>query len=905
MTTLTKSLAAALVVVALGAAWWTLRDRAGGAGPDANGATSAAATSDAATPHVARAKRSAPEPSGSPVPSNLSAFADFDADRDVRGVVVDRADHPVEGATVSAYAFDIFRWSLDEMRGATTPAGAPRAESRSAADGSFRLRLTPGEQTVVRVTAKGFADAELPYLQTGQTVRVVLGLPTTLRVRVLDAAGSPCAGASVLAQPAWTKDDPSRWTRAGTTGADGVVSWDGLPRAPATRVELDVSPGPGRAPTNAPCTIEDREMNETVVTLPAGRTIEGRVIDAETSVGVAAAKVFADPQRPAVASAQADGRFRVENWTAQPRWAGDPENRLGASADGYTAAWGDVPEANDSKPFVIGLRRGFEVTGVVAGPDGRPIAGAQVIAIARERSGHGRSVLDATTDAAGGFRISGLPRDVLTPLAVTAPGFAQTVVSLTPPPKAETTLALGTITVAPGRTVRGRVVDESGAGMPQMHVRLGDPNDPNGEVEQFRTSLDDGRFAFAGVAPGKHSVRASGRGPDQNEARSEIVVPTDADPASLTIVYGVAPPKPPAKVTLATRVVDENGVAVPNVPFGVGYAAGGFSGVVKAGADGSLDVACEQEPQMVSTYLDGELAKRYLYQHVWLRPGATVSTMVLKRGEPISGTVVDSSGKPLKGTWVEADIASRQVGYAITDAEGRFTCAVPPGSTVDLEARPSPTGKSHPQDLGAVRGVSAGATDVTIRIEPVEMGRTLEVVLVMPDGVSAGKCDVWANYHGMDQSNQIAFRKTFDASGRLQFEGLPLARVSLRAMVRVAGDDDKTYTGLTPISVDGDATSARIVVPAFRIVRGRVVDETGAPSPRASLFSTAAFNASAALADEQGVFALRVPSDAEAPFLVTATKMPYDRKAPFGGWDIVEAGPDRELEIVLRPRPPR
>jgi hypothetical protein len=139
----------------------------------------------------------------------------------------------------------------------------------------------------------------------------------------------------------------------------------------------------------------------------------------------------------------------------------------------------------------------------------------------------------------------------------------------------------------------------------------------------------------------------------------------------------------------------------------------------------------------------------------------------------------------------------------------------------------------------------------------------------------------------------------------VRLEDLPFAPVEVWVLVRLHGDYDRTYTGITPLRVDGEVTSARVVVPGFRTVRGRVVDAAGAPSPGAYLFSTAAGNASSTLADEDGVFALRVPSDAPTPFLVTATKYPFDRAAPQGGWEIVEGDADAELVIVLRPQKPR
>jgi len=270
----------------------------------------------------------------------------------------------------------------------------------------------------------------------------------------------------------------------------------------------------------------------------------------------------------------------------------------------------------------------------------------------------------------------------------------------------------------------------------------------------------------------------------------------------------------------------------------------------------------------------------------------------------VSGTVVDSSGKPMPQTFVLALIGSRQVGQGMTDQDGRFAFGVPPGATVDLEAQPS-LGKSRPPDVGERRGVIAGSTDVTITVAAVEMDRALEIALDLPEGATAGKCEVAANFHGFDSRDYAKYKATFDAAGRARIEGLPHGPVTLRVQVRLAGDDDKTYTGLTPLRVAADATSARVVVPGFRNVRGRVIDESGTPSPGAYLFSTAAFFASQVYADAQGRFALRVPSDAPTPFLVIVTKTPFDRKAPCGGWDLVEDGSDRELEIVVKPQPPR
>ena len=62
----------------------------------------------------------------------------------------------------------------------------------------------------------------------------------------------------------------------------------------------------------------------------------------------------------------------------------------------------------------------------------------------------------------------------------------------------------------PGQTgsVRGRVLDESGAVVPDAAVAL---NGPSGPARQAQAA-GDGTYAFLGLAPGGYTIRASAPG---------------------------------------------------------------------------------------------------------------------------------------------------------------------------------------------------------------------------------------------------------------------------------------------------------------------------------------------------------------------------------------------------------
>src|SRR5882724_4627906 len=143
--------------------------------PTEEPAAPTSAPSAPAPPRDARPARVKPAeaaavPAPPPPPVDLEHA---DRDLDLFGVVVDAAGAPVANATLQSVTYPWKRmlsrrldWAADARTGPST---------RSAADGTFALRLRRAESVTLRVGAAGFATIERPYSRAGERVRIVLG----------------------------------------------------------------------------------------------------------------------------------------------------------------------------------------------------------------------------------------------------------------------------------------------------------------------------------------------------------------------------------------------------------------------------------------------------------------------------------------------------------------------------------------------------------------------------------------------------------------------------------------------------------------------------------------------------------------------------------------------------------
>ena len=211
------------------------------------------------------------------------------------------------------------------------------------------------------------------------------------------------------------------------------------------------------------------------VKLPKGKSIGGRVLD-EDGRPVSGAKVtisyFAPdegntpPAEQPVVRAVIPWETRETNADGRWSYAGAPPDANEFSVHVQHKDYAretddfDVPPINslfDGSAEKV-LERGVEIAGTVTDNDGKPVAGARVSTVETTHVINDYGVT-TKTDAAGKFRLAHVPNKKPATLTVSAAGHSPEMFELDVtkgPPPAQS------IVLAPGRTIRGRVVDPDG-----------------------------------------------------------------------------------------------------------------------------------------------------------------------------------------------------------------------------------------------------------------------------------------------------------------------------------------------------------------------------------------------------------------------------------------------------------
>jgi hypothetical protein len=155
--------------------------------------------------------------------------------------------------------------------------------------------------------------------------------------------------------------------------------------------------------------------------------------------------------------------------------------------DQHSALW------TKAATLTVDSAQGVPVTGIVEGPDGRPLAGAKV-AIGKDRTASQvRSPI--ITDAQGGFSL-GVPHGSLLVLTVTADGCAPELVQAL----VNSDRLRLRIPLTKAHTLIGTVVDEAGRPLSHVDVAIRDWRNLLSNPQFFRTD-DAGQFTWR-EAPG-------------------------------------------------------------------------------------------------------------------------------------------------------------------------------------------------------------------------------------------------------------------------------------------------------------------------------------------------------------------------------------------------------------------
>ena len=218
------------------------------------------------------------------------------------------------------------------------------------------------------MTGPGLLAAELRYVPVpSETTRVVIARQITIDGTVLDGT-SPVAGAHV-------------GVRGDAIGGTIEVSADGtgrfhLPNLPEGRYQVWAWQAALAARAVRVSRLGAGPFGALELHLEPAAIVVGRVVDRDEGTGLVAAvelRPVGDDQAPRYARAGDDGVFRIEG-VPTGRWIAD------AFAPGYTSPGGVELEAGKGVPE-LALAAGGTVEGRVIDGEGRPIAGASVLAI--------------------------------------------------------------------------------------------------------------------------------------------------------------------------------------------------------------------------------------------------------------------------------------------------------------------------------------------------------------------------------------------------------------------------------------------------------------------------------------------------------------------------------------------
>lgn len=488
-------------------------------------------------------------------------------------VVVDEADHPVEGATLEV----------------TTTDPLPYA-ALTAKDGTARVdRLGPPPYHV-RAAAKGYDDTVRPGIVPGAApLRIRLQRPGALVVTVVEPDGRPAAGATVLAAGSglW----PARSTVADEQGQTHIGGLHG------GVYDLKARLGDQVSRTELAVPVKRGERKEVKLTLEPGKRVLVTVTDGEGEGAPFVKGASVVLVEEGLSSFPLHGRTDAKGVVLLGPIARQRAT-VSARAPGFVARAVAVDEATTE--VKVALVRGGSLAGDVVDDRGYPVAGATIEVVGVDAEGmpidetstmiafrddsfelalpgpaplipmgelgvmpgpipsfpHDPSAIPAPADtpeakarrgdpwvtrADGTFRCDPVPPGRVHAI-VRHPGHVETVSEVvTIRSGVESTVH---IVLRQGGWIEGRVLEEDRLPVRGARIELAATH---GSLERIAYAADDGTFTFAAVpdevllsvsrpdAPGDVVARAEVSVPDRDRRVVEIVLPRRRDNVSIHV----------------------------------------------------------------------------------------------------------------------------------------------------------------------------------------------------------------------------------------------------------------------------------------------------------------------------------------------------------------------------------
>ncbi len=758
------------------------------------------------------------------------------------GKVVDAAGRPVARARVRAVP-------------APADSPPPSGETRTDAGGRFRIPgLRAGWTYLLKVDGGDFAPTRQiadvpPAVQPGKPVRITVTPGAEVSGRVVDPGRRPVPGAAVRLLPLLRADES--WP-----DPEALKPLEGLSGSEGRFLLSHLAPGQYRLEIVregfAPIRISGVEIppNSPAVhlgdlRLPAGVTIEGRVVDEQgrpLAGALVAVPSDAQGEMPVQVETGLDGSFRLKGLARGDRYD------LHIQAEGFVPRQAPGVEAPPSEPLRIELRRGRTLSVRVLDPDGRPVPGARLSRLestmtnaAGGRSGHQSSTSLGETGDEGSFQIGNLEPGVLD-LMVNADGFQPMLARGLHIPEDAAAGAVE-ITLVRGGVVEGQVLD--GDGKPVAGARVSASLEEAEAVPAGMSSGNtdgEGHYRLEGLVPGSYQVTV-----DSVELSDRLWAKAAVGTGVRRLDFRF-----PSGAQVSGQVVDSQGAPVPRASLSLVPVGGGYLSNTVSRADGSFTFKGVPDGDFNLRGAAPGFALTVDPREVRISGGAVQGLVLrLNRGASVAGRLLGVDPDSLEGTRVLADLRQSghlQVLHGVVDRQGAYRIAnVTPG-TWNVAAL-LPDGRSAqgqievPEDTEAVTLDLEFEDGLTLSGRVLLDGEPLAGGSIAVDGRSstiaydggfsvsgikpgAHRLDVVAG-PGLGQSLQVEMTRdeemtirlsTGSIEGRVRTpEGVPLGGASVEIAAEQP-DLDVSFEGLQVLTAgDGTFELSRCIAGSYRL----------------------------------------------------------------------------------------
>ena len=744
----------------------------------------------------------------------------------IQGRVVDRAGAPIAKASVRLWPYEnSYAVRSRLLRDAPV---VPVARAVADANGYFSIAAPEGFYQLT-FEARGYAEVSAPIAPLLEDLTLpTIALPDgrVLDVRVVDAEARPVAGALVFADHRRERTRAEQATlgsarrQTGRTEADGRLRLQVAHGAVVVRAAASGFLMTSAEPTSdGALTVTLQRGVERAVTVVAGTQARSGAVLA------LADKLFplalADEQGQAVVTLPAHGPQRLIAITENDEWADE------------TVA---PPTEGVAPPVRVGVKAPLPVVGtVLQAGTGEPVAGAWVWERA-DPANHGQA------DGRGRYQIALFDRSRQA-VGVAARGHFPSAAGLKPE-----AVAAGdgpTLTLQPAVRVSGRVVDQDGASVAEVHVRA-----RSVDRSGFRTSNEsvraisaaDGTFVLGPLAPdlalsllarrdgyatAEETVGAPGEsaGPPivielvRGRSAYGFVVDVAGEPvaeAAAVLLPSVAP-----GTGLRQLVLARNELEPPQV---LSDGEGRF--VFDDTAPGSYDLLIKREGFAPTSIRGLEIPAG---------DGASeIGLITLQDGLVLEGRVVDLETEPIAGATVTVVSSGFGLRNAVTrrftdheaeivsDTEGRFQVRdLAPKQVMMLQVRADGYGVTSVQNISAPR-------DEPVLVELVP-AVDVQGIVVDPQGRGVVDASLELQRQADGSSSQISrilsgqsFTSS-EAEGRFVFDDVVAGIYAMQVKAQVSDVEIDSIE----VVVDQEPSPLRIELVPGAVLVGRVLDSGG------------------------------------------------------------------------------